>query len=829
MEINFDKLISGDSIDTINDPRKLFSALPNKASKYSYLRDVQSDVLDLWFNRRDDKDLVIKMNTGGGKTVVGLLILKACLNEGKGPAVYVCPDWFLSEQVSEQAKQLGIETVNDPKSIQFKRGAAILVIPVHTLFNGMSQFGVSSEGIKIKIGSLVIDDAHACLAAAEQQFTLRIEANHPCFSSLFKLFSGEILKQSPTGLLDIKNGDSRRLMLIPYWSWIDKISEVIECIHPYREEDTLKFIWPLLQDNLKLCQCVISGGALEVSSRCLPIEAIPSFIYAMRRIYMTATLADDSILVTDFDADPRSVKLPLTPKSASDLGDRMILTPQELNPETTDEEIRAFAEECSKSLNVVVIVPSDARSKFWRPVATLFLDKKNIQEGISKLKAQKSGLTVLSNKYDGIDLPYSACHILILDGLPEVRRLIDKYEQAVSNDGDEILARQMQKIEQGMGRGVRANDDFCVVLLMGSKLTQAIYSTEAFSKFSPATSAQLKLSENLAMQIRGKYLSDLTPVIEYCLKRHPDWLKASKQALVNITYQSKSSITDFARIQREAYSYAQSNQFHKAAEKLQEAVNLETNPKLQGWYKQQLAEYTHHYDRTKAQEIQLSACTLNRALLKPLEGIAYQKLAFGSINQGIRAESFIKKRFKSSNEAVLWIHGLIDDLNFYEDDFKRFEKAVEQLGKLLGLESQRPENETGRGPDVLWSLGSLRFLILECKNGATSNFVAESDIDQLNGSLIWFREHYDQTCNVIPIIIHPSFLIDSHSSPHEELLIIDDEKLSKIRAELLIFAREIGGDKVLPNAEKLQKYFAQSPFMSSNFVGNFSKRFSRKK
>ena len=39
------------------------------------------------------------MNTGSGKTVVGLLILKSCLNEEKGPAVYVVPDSYLVKQV----------------------------------------------------------------------------------------------------------------------------------------------------------------------------------------------------------------------------------------------------------------------------------------------------------------------------------------------------------------------------------------------------------------------------------------------------------------------------------------------------------------------------------------------------------------------------------------------------------------------------------------------------------------------------------------------------------------------------------------------------------
>ena len=39
------------------------------------------------------------MNTGSGKTVVGLIMLQSCLNENKGPAIYVVPDNYLVNQV----------------------------------------------------------------------------------------------------------------------------------------------------------------------------------------------------------------------------------------------------------------------------------------------------------------------------------------------------------------------------------------------------------------------------------------------------------------------------------------------------------------------------------------------------------------------------------------------------------------------------------------------------------------------------------------------------------------------------------------------------------
>ena len=76
----------------------------------------QEQVLSKWVDRRGERDLLIKMNTGGGKTVLGLLILKACINEGTGPAVYLTPDNYLAAQVMTEAGALGLRTTDDPKS-----------------------------------------------------------------------------------------------------------------------------------------------------------------------------------------------------------------------------------------------------------------------------------------------------------------------------------------------------------------------------------------------------------------------------------------------------------------------------------------------------------------------------------------------------------------------------------------------------------------------------------------------------------------------------------------------------------------------------------------
>ena len=103
MPFDFKKVARTGALSTITDPAALFDALPNKATGYGYLRAVQKTVLDEWSARRTERDLVIKTNTGGGKTIAGLLILQACLHEGVAPALYVAPDPHLADQVRDEA------------------------------------------------------------------------------------------------------------------------------------------------------------------------------------------------------------------------------------------------------------------------------------------------------------------------------------------------------------------------------------------------------------------------------------------------------------------------------------------------------------------------------------------------------------------------------------------------------------------------------------------------------------------------------------------------------------------------------------------------------
>lgn len=85
------------------DPVQLFYDELVQKPNYNFLRGNQTEFLRKWNAKRKDRDIVGIMETGSGKTLLGLLMLYSKLSEGVGPAVYFCPDNQLVEQVRSQA------------------------------------------------------------------------------------------------------------------------------------------------------------------------------------------------------------------------------------------------------------------------------------------------------------------------------------------------------------------------------------------------------------------------------------------------------------------------------------------------------------------------------------------------------------------------------------------------------------------------------------------------------------------------------------------------------------------------------------------------------
>lgn len=821
MALNFGKLKAGSTSKKQTDPRRIFTTL-KRDTRFKRPSDEQGDVLDGWFAIKDQANVTLKMNTGSGKTIVGLLCLQSSLNEGKGPGVYVVPDNFLVSQVLAEGKALGVSVTDDHSDAAFLAGDAILVINIWKLVNGKSVFGVGSEGVKIRIGTVVVDDAHACLSTVADQFKIRLTASHDAYDELLALFEGDLEQQSPSMLLDVKSQDPTAIMNVPFWAWKDKQKKVMEILHAHRHGEELKWPWPLMRDVLPFCQAAFGGGVVEIAPRFIPIDNIPALTEAERRIYMTATLADDGILVSHFQAKPEDVRKPIRPKGGGDIGDRMVLAPQEINPKITVDEIKSLVAEKAKTINVSVIVPSRERAKYWSDVADQTLTSDNIEKGTELLRKGHVGLTVFVNKYDGVDLPGAACELLVVDGLPEVEGLLARLENIALSDTRRLLIRQIQRIEQGMGRGVRSSEDHCVVLLIGSRLTQRVHNPAARSLFSPATRAQLQLGHQVTEQLKDKPLAELDEVIALCLDQDEEWVSASKDAIANADDTDAAHIDDATVLLRDAFDAARLGRFDRSQKLAQEAVNATEEKRAKGFLKQQLAEYVHHTNPVEAQQLQLSAVELNRALVRPLHGITYSKLEAPKDSQSVAAATFMKQ-FLEKNELVLWVNALVEVLAWGEENTKRFERAMRDLGLFLGFGSQMPEEDFGKGPDNLWSVGSLKYFVIECKSGAVkAKAISKHDCNQLTGSVMWFDKQYDKSCSAVPIMVHKMTKPENAATLHPDTRIITEEKLDLLIARLKSYSVAVGDKGGFTEPATIAKQLDHFGLTAAKFVSQFT-------
>ena len=87
--IDFSKHIKGNQGAKKINPIEIYDTLDRKSGA-GPLRPCQTRILNEWYNsNQNDRDLIIKLHTGAGKTLIGLLIALSYLNQGKGPALYM--------------------------------------------------------------------------------------------------------------------------------------------------------------------------------------------------------------------------------------------------------------------------------------------------------------------------------------------------------------------------------------------------------------------------------------------------------------------------------------------------------------------------------------------------------------------------------------------------------------------------------------------------------------------------------------------------------------------------------------------------------------------
>ena len=781
------------------NPLEIYDSLDRK-SETGPLRPAQEFILNEWYsNRQNDNNLILKLHTGQGKTLIGLLMLHSRLNSNSSPCLYICPNIYLVQQTILEAKKFGIPycTFNSrdiPES--FLNGEKILITHVQKVFNGKTVFGLDNKSINVD--HVILDDSHACIDSLKSTFTITIKKEENLYSEFINLFSEDLSEQGEGSFLDIKNAKYESILPIPYWSWVEKKSEVLNLLSSDEDNTSIQFAWPLMKNNLSNYRAIVSGNHIELTPYYIPMHHFGTFNNAKQRILMSATTQDDSFFIKGLGFDINSIKNPLIDPNQKWSGEKMLLLPSLIDESLhRDAIIEQLAIPSKKKVGFVSLVPSFRLTKEYEELGSIISDSDNIFGVVQDLKSGEHEHTVvIVNRYDGIDLPDNSCRLLIIDSKPFFMSLSDRYEENCRKSSDVINTKIAQKIEQGLGRSVRGEKDYSTVVLIGGDLVKFIKSTVTNKYFSPQTRQQIAIGLEIAeaakedLEKEDKPFKVITSLLKQSLTRDEGWKEYYKEQMDEIIPEAKENdLLELFKLEHEAENYHYNGDSEKASQIIQKVIDNNCSDESEkGWYLQSLARYLYSLSKIESTTAQKSAFKKNYQLLHPKGGIVYKKLSFINQNRISRIKEWVNKHSKYE-ELMLSVNNITDELVFGMPS-EKFESSLQELGFALGLLSQRPDKEFKKGPDNLWCIND-SYIMFECKSEVldTRSEINKHEASQMNSHCGWFEESYLDK-KVKRILIIPTKNLSYHANFTHSVEIMRKNRLKKLRTNFQGFFRE---------------------------------------
>lgn len=801
--VDFKKKLQKAQIAKATDPKEIYATLDRTGAAGPTLRPSQQVVLDDWYQKhRKDKDVIIKLHTGEGKTLVGLLLLQSKINMNEGPCLYIAPNKQLAQQVTKDADKFGIKYETIPQDINmlpidFKSGKKLLITYVQKVFNGKTIFGLDRQSVDVN--TILLDDSHACIEAIRSSFTLRIKRDCSLYKDLLNLFRDDLKHQGPGDFLQIENSSrSSALLQIPYWAWLDKLDEVQQFIYDYvtdSEDSGLYFAWPLLQNSLDICSAFVTSAGMEIVPDCSMIQRFNSFTGAKQRVMMSATTQDDSFFIKGLGISKEAILSPLTNKANRWSGEKMILFPTLIDESLNSQAIREWV--CNITMpGVVVLVSSFQQTAFYESRGCIVANNSNMEQVLTGLTNKAiNHPVVFVNRYDGVDLADDRCRLLIIDSLPYFDSLSDRYEQSCREFSDQIYTKIAQKVEQGIGRSVRSEKDYSVIIIIEDELVHFVKGAKSQRYFSKQTAKQIEIGDDVTDSVKeemtgAKPIKAFVGVIGQCLKRDENWKQYYDEQMGAIELCNEDHpYLDVIEKEYQAECALYKKDFKTAYDQYQEIVNSNTNLQEKGWYQQLLAKCMWHIQRTGYEKIQNKAHDNNNYLLMPINA-PYKKTGFiqtSSMEQIIRKIQSFNEYFEFKIEVERILSCLIIGVSA-----NKFERAVQDLGNLLGFESTRPDKQYKSGPDNLWHYSNNHYLLFECKSEKMQNSVeiTKDEIGQMSNHIAWFKDNYGKDETVKYIFIHPVSNISKLADIDTSIYAITSEGLDKLKENVRGFVQE---------------------------------------
>ncbi|MFQ5911060.1 MAG: DEAD/DEAH box helicase, partial [Thermoplasmata archaeon] len=554
---------------TPEDIESLFKELKNRAPHVRDLFAHQADILREYSEMHaDSPDVSLELPTGSGKTLVGLLIGEYRRRRFDERILYLCPTRQLAHQVGQQSIEYGIDARvfvgpkrnYPPEDVASYRSAkAVAVSTYSSLFN--VNPGLNDPQ------TIVLDDAHSAETYIASMWSIIINrSDRPdLYSKILSVFEEDLprhfvasLQQPTRPRFPVK---PEKVPFGGFQRKVDLLHGLLEASIPSPEVPDLFFSWTAIRDGLHACHVYFSWDEILIRPYIPPTLTHAPFSRANQRVYMSASLGRGGEL--ERATGIGSIARIRTPKTYAQhgVGRRLFILP-DLVADPRDYE-SWVGEKLVAEPRTLVLCPN------WVYVEALqgildhceprpaILGAKEIEESIDPFINSDGTILLLTNRYDGLDLPHDACHQLLIYGLPSRTNLQETFlEQKL---GLEVLLRERFKtrITQATGRCTRSDTDFSVVLMLGRALLDFCARTENQRIFHPELRAEIRF----ALGQNPANLGSLDAMLNSFSNRDENW-EAAEQNIAELRaseLQPDSATTDrlAAVVQGEVdFSYA---------------------------------------------------------------------------------------------------------------------------------------------------------------------------------------------------------------------------------------------------------------------------------
>ena len=474
-------------------PLDLFESLTLRSKSVQEIWRPQADALRQWHADRTARDTLFKLNTGAGKTLIGLVAAQSLVNETRGKVVYVCANNQLLEQTLDKAMEYGIDTATYYRGTWtgdvYDRGLGPVLTNYQALLNGRSIFE------REQLVGIVFDDAHTAHSIVREQFTVRIErhAQAEIYSGVAAAVRRHFHDVGRGTIFDevIAGRDHGTVLFVPTFVSAPLEHRLVELFQKHElSKAPAGFAWEHVRGHLRDCGTFISSKHIEFSPPLPPVHALRAFQGTVRRLYLSATLPADDDFCRTFGRHP---DLFIEPGGRAGETERMVLiAPQEFS----DDAAVGWVKDTIGDKKALILVPYGDAAGRWTDIGDVFRSEYG-HDRIRRFAESEDQKVILVARYDGVDLPGEDCRILVIYGLPIGASLVERffeYNLRVGRASDSMIA---SRIVQMLGRISRGMTDHGVVFVLGQQLVRWLVSPKNLSLLPRHVLHQLQLAQML--------------------------------------------------------------------------------------------------------------------------------------------------------------------------------------------------------------------------------------------------------------------------------------------------------------------------------------------